>query len=74
MSSADLTEWRAYEIINGPVGPQYEREALASIHEILQNVCRLLVAQNSKETDDIPDVVRYPRPHKYRFETEAEEE
>lgn len=62
VTSRELAEWRAYEFVNGPVGPQYEQEALASIHEMLQQVARLLVAQNAKDEDDIPAIVRYPRP------------
>lgn len=63
VTSVELTEWRAYEYLNGPLGPGYEQNALAEIHEMLQNVCRLLVAQNVEDEDDIPDVEHYPRPH-----------
>lgn len=63
VTSVELAEWRAYEQLNGPTGPQYEQQALAEIQEMLQHVCRLLVAQSAEDEDDIPAVQHYPRPN-----------
>jgi hypothetical protein len=63
VTSQELAELRAYEIVNGPIGStQYADEALASIHELLQQIARLLMAQNAEDEDDIPPLVPYPRP------------
>lgn len=62
VSSRELTELRAYEMVNGPIGSQYSEEILGDIHEQLQNLGRLLIAQTAEDADDIPPVHRYPRP------------
>jgi hypothetical protein len=62
-TSAELTELRAYERKNGPIGAQYMEEALAAIHEQIQRVVSAIVAGNVKDEDDIPEVVHFPRPY-----------
>ena len=63
VTSQELAELRAYEIVNGPIGStEYADEALASIHEVLQQIARLLMAQSADDEDDIPPLVRFPRP------------
>lgn len=52
----------AYEIANGPIGGRYSEEALASIQEQLQHVCRVLIAQGVEDDDEIPKLKPYPRP------------
>lgn len=61
MSSRELAEYRAYELVNGQVDSQYSDDLLAAIHEQLQQVCRLLIAQGADDEDDIPDINPYPR-------------
>lgn len=62
VSSRDLAELRAYERLNGPIGPQYIQESLACMHEQLQRIVAAVYAVNVKDEDDIPEVVAYPRP------------
>lgn len=52
----------AYEVANGPIGGRYSEEALASIQEQLQHVCRVLIAQSVEDGDEIPELKPYPRP------------
>lgn len=63
VSSEELAELRAYEYINGPIGPQYVQETMAALHEQLQRIVSTLIAVNTKDEDDIPDVMTYPRPY-----------
>lgn len=62
-TSADLTELRAYEMKNGPIGQDYERETLAAIHEQLQRINQTLISVNVKDEDDVPPITPFPRPH-----------
>lgn len=71
-SSTALTELRAYEMKNGPIGSQYEREALAAIHEQLQRLVSTLISVNVEDEDDVPPIVHFPRPHEI-FNQEEEE-
>lgn len=61
VTSRDLAELRAYELVHGTVDSQYSDDLLASIHEQLQQVCRLLIAQGAEEEDEIPEIHPYPR-------------
>lgn len=64
VTSEELAELRAYERINGPIGPHYMQEVLAAMHEQLQRIVSTVVAVNTpeKDEDNIPEVLRYPRP------------
>jgi hypothetical protein len=62
-TSRDLAELRAYELRYGPIGPQYQLEVLASIHEQLQKLTSTVWAVNIEDPDDAPEVVHYPRPY-----------
>jgi hypothetical protein len=59
----ELAEYRAYEYLNGPIGPAYEQQTLAAIHEQLQLIVMTLRQANAKDPDDVPGVVLYPRPN-----------
>lgn len=72
-TSRDLAELRAYELTNGPIGSQYSDDILAAIHEQLQQVCRLLIAQGAEDEDDIPDLHRYPRTYEM-FQLDLEDD
>lgn len=63
LNSREISEWRAYELTNGPVGAQYEQNALAEIHEMLQQLARILIAQHANDQDDIPSIQHFPRPN-----------
>lgn len=63
MDSRQLAEFQAYEMVNGPIGSRLENEQLADIHEMLQQIARILISQNAEHSEDIPKVQRYPRPH-----------
>lgn len=64
-TSAELTEWQAYEVAYGPVGPAYRDEALASLADLIEQTNYLLQAVNTdqKDRDRIPQAGPYPRPH-----------
>lgn len=73
LTSREIAEWRAYELLNGPVGPSYEQNALASIHEMVQQLCRIMISVNSEEgSSGVPDIIRYPRPDEFLRQTEEE--
>jgi len=72
LSSVEIAEWRAYELLNGPLGSSYEQNALASIHEMVQQLCRVMIAVNSEDSSGVPDIVRYPRPDDFLREPEEE--
>jgi hypothetical protein len=61
-TSKELAELRAYEMVYGSIGQSFEREALASIHEALQHIARILIAANSEEGAQLPEIIEYPRP------------
>lgn len=62
MTSQEIAELQAYELKNGPIGGQYSEGLLANIHEMLQQIARILVAQNVEDASDVPKLQRYPRP------------
>lgn len=65
VTSEELSEWRAYERLNGALGPSYSQEVLAAIHEMLQSIGRTLVAANTDDEDKVPEFREYPRPAVY---------
>lgn len=75
VTSREIAEWRAYERLNGPIGSSaYQEEALASMHEMLQHLARILIAQNVEDEDDIPDISHYPRPFEFMQPPETPED
>lgn len=62
-TSYELSELAAYELINGPIGGRYSEELLADIHQQLQRVCSILIAQHVEHEQQVPQPQRYPRPH-----------
>lgn len=62
VDSRQLAEWQAYELVNGRIGGHFTEDALAAIHEMLQQIARILIAQNIEHKEDIPDLTKYPRP------------
>lgn len=62
VDSQELAEFQAYEMVNGPIGGRFQEDVLISIHEMLQQIGRILVAQHTEHREDIPDLMRYPRP------------
>lgn len=75
LSSRDITEWRAYELLNGPVGSAaYSEEALASMHEMLQHIGRILIASNAEDQSSVPELIHYPRPFEFLVPPEETDE
>lgn len=67
VTSRELAELKAYELFNGPIGKdEYTHDVLAAIHEQLQQIGRLLIAQNASDEDEIPDIAHYPRSREVR--------
>lgn len=71
MDSLEVAEWKAFERAHGPIGREWEHETLASIQELLQNLCRLMGGQY--EENPAPEPKRYPRPNAF-FEPREEED
>lgn len=63
-SSYELTEWMAFEQVNGPIGAKWDREVLAQLHELTQFGNHLLGAQMSdnKHPNQVPKPETIPRP------------
>jgi hypothetical protein len=61
ISSKELTEWRAYELANGPLGHQYSDDLLAHIHEAIQ--ANTYVEGMQYDPNPAPEPKRIPRPH-----------
>lgn len=62
ISSRELTEWAAFERINGPLGSQYGDDMLANIHEQLQAVQYIVGKMAAGEDSIVPLPHRMPRP------------
>lgn len=64
IDARELTEWQAFEVVHGPIGPEWRDNALAEVHEELQHIAYLLQAVNTEKKDQsrIPKPQRYPRP------------
>lgn len=66
-TSREIAELRAYDQLH-PIGPEYEREALANIYDQLQIVVLAIAAsagaekQTLENRDGTPKIQRYPRP------------
>lgn len=67
MDSMEFSQWMAFERSHGPIGGEWDAEALASIQEQLQQLSYLL--SQAKFTDKthrkgpIPKPERFPRPY-----------
>lgn len=60
MSSKEVSEWQAFERVNGPLGTAYSDEMLAAILEQLQFVAKLIGGQY--KPNPAPDPHDVPRP------------
>lgn len=63
MSSYELTEWMAFERVNGPLGQQYSDDMSANIHEQLQAIQFILGRMSAGEESPVPAPHRVLRPH-----------
>lgn len=64
MTSNQLSEWKAYEMVAGPLDRKFDQEVLAHIHEQLQ-LANFLSGQsfvNKDTTNPVPSPQRYPTP------------
>lgn len=63
-SSHELSEWMAFERVNGPIGVKWDREVAAQKHEMMQFANHLLGAQLSddKHPNQVPKAQAVPRP------------
>lgn len=76
MTSRDVAEWRAFEIVNGPVDSGWRDDVLAAIHEQLQQISHLTGAAHFTDEDNdnpVPTPERYPRPGRPEEPVEEEE-
>ena len=63
VDSRELTEWMAFEKAFGPLGNDYEKEALATIQDSL-NALMFLTGQISYgQKNPVPEPTKFPRPH-----------
>lgn len=64
VDARELGEWRAYEVVHGPVDGQWRDEAMASMHEVLQGLRYFAGAHFAKKgsKNPAPDPYSYPRP------------
>lgn len=74
-SSYEITEWRAYEAFNGPLGVEYERAILRSIHLLLQHQIRKFVEVNTEKGKKVewPEPELFPAPNEQVEEGKEEE-
>lgn len=63
ISSYELTQWIAFERVNGPLGPQYSNDMLANIHEQLQAVQFILGRMSAGEDSPVPQPHKMLRAH-----------
>lgn len=63
VSSYELTQWMAFERVNGPLGRQYSEDMLANIHEQLQAIQFILGRMSAGEDSPVPAPHRMLRPH-----------
>lgn len=67
VSSRELSEWMAYEQAFGPIGPRYDSELLAGIHEQMQ------FANKMTGGEEYPEPRKVPRPTEFFLPPEDEE-
>lgn len=63
ISSYELSEWMAFERVNGPLGQQYSDDMLANVHEQLQAIQFILGRMSAGEESPVPAPHRVLRPH-----------
>lgn len=67
ISSLELTEWQAFESLNGPLNTEWSDETLAALHEQLQRLSRIQGAAHFTDRkhrkNPVPEPKHYPRPH-----------
>jgi hypothetical protein len=67
ISSRELTEWMAYEIEEGPLGPRWQDETMAAIHEQLQRLNHIQGAAHftdrKHKKNPVPSPKHYTRPY-----------
>lgn len=66
-TSAELTEWQAYEVAYGPVGPAYRDSALADLIDLIQQLIYTVqaVQVEQQHRGQIPQAPPYIRPHEW---------
>lgn len=78
MTSIELSEWEAYERYAGPIGPSWEAEVLAGIHEQLQRLNRIQGAAHftdrKHKKNPVPEPKHFDRPHEIFGAPETDEE
>lgn len=63
VSSYELSQWMAFEKVNGPLGQQYSDDMSANIHEQLQAIQFILGRMSAGEESPVPPPHRVLRPH-----------
>ena len=74
VSSFELTQWRAFEKVNGPLGRQYSDDMLANIHEQLQAIQFILGRMSAGDESPVPQPHRMPRPHEVMRDHQSAED
>ncbi len=81
LSSYELSQWMAFERVNGPLGRQYGDDMAANIHEQLQAIQFILGRMSAGADSPVPAPHRVLRPHEVlskhtveSYETEDTEE
>jgi hypothetical protein len=66
MDSVEYSRWMAFERAHGPIGGEWDAEAISSIQEQLQQISYLLgqahFTDKTHKRGPIPKPERYPRP------------
>lgn len=67
MDSLEYSRWIAFERVYGPIGGQWTEDAIAALHEQLQQISYLLgqahFADKQSKKGPIKKPERYPRPY-----------
>lgn len=80
MDSVEYSQWMAFERVYGPIGGEWEQEALAGIVEQLHTLTYLFSQANFTDKNHrrgpIPKPERYPRPNESlrKYHTEPRDE
>jgi hypothetical protein len=71
IDSRELSEWDAFERAFGPLGDAYQKEALAAIHDKLEQLMYVIGMEYGEE-NPVPKPEQYPRPSDV-FKTKEED-